>query len=120
MNSTQHIFIGAAGTYLIYILLATLFRDSVLIVVALFVSMFGSVLPDNLEPAVHYTHRKKYHSWGTLKYVAAISALLLSLTLVSLIMLFESTLIFCVFAFFFSYMLHLLADSTTPMGLPRA
>ena len=72
-----------------------------------------SVLPDIIEPAVDYKHRGFFHSKRALrflyKYALGISFII--------------ALIFNVFFYLFfgvvGYILHLLLDSTTPMGLPN-
>jgi len=79
----------------------------------LFPMYITSILPDILEPATDYRHRKFFHSKRVLKflykYVLGITFLL--------------ALIFNFFFYIFfgtlGYILHLLLDSTTPMGLPR-
>jgi len=72
-----------------------------------------SVLPDILEPAIDYKHRKFFHSKRILKF--------LSKYVLGII--FILALIFNFFFYFFfgvmGYILHLLLDATTPMGLPN-
>lgn len=81
-------------------------------VVYLIPMYFTSILPDILEPATDYRHRKFFHSKRVLKFL---SVYVLGIT-------FILALIFNVFFYVFfgiiGYILHLLLDATTPMGLP--
>ena len=74
---------------------------------------FTSILPDILEPAIDYTHRGFFHSKKVLKFL---SKYVLGITfLLALIFNF----FFYVFFGVVGYILHLLLDATTPMGLPH-
>lgn len=88
----------------------------------------GSALPDIVEPAYHYTHRSVFHSRKVLNY-SEIGFFITALFgfLMGVIYLFSNSnpfyylfsysyLISC---FFLGYMVHLMADSTTKMGLPE-
>jgi len=76
---------------------------------AIIAVVFGALLPDMLEPAVDYTHRKFFHSWLFL-IVVIVAGFVLKLfggfvgSLIALACL--------------GYAVHLLMDSRTPMGLP--
>lgn len=66
----------------------------------------GAILPDILEPAFHWTHRDFFHSWlslGIMAIVAYISYISQS---------------YLIFSGSCGYVLHLLMDATTEMGLP--
>ena len=77
----------------------------------LFLAVIGPALPDFLEPAKHWTHRKKFHRKKTLRLSEWIFAPTAVLGLFTPVF----TYISC---FFLGYMLHLLADSMTRAGLP--
>jgi hypothetical protein len=74
--------------------------------------LIGSVIPDIIEPAEHYTHRKYYHSKRFLKilYFSLPISLLLGIILNPIL---------CVFFFVLGYISHLWLDSTTKMSLPE-
>jgi len=72
----------------------------------------GGILPDILEPPLDYTHRQYFHSWEFLKRLG----ILLPITFV--LSIFFQWMLF-VFLIIIGYIAHLLADSTTKMGLPR-
>jgi len=74
--------------------------------------LIGSILPDIIEPAKHYTHRNYFHSKRFLK------ALYISLIPLILIGFFVNN-IFYIFFLIIGYILHLWLDSTTKMGLPN-
>jgi membrane-bound metal-dependent hydrolase YbcI (DUF457 family) len=78
----------------------------------------GSVLPDELEPAYDRYHRGICHSLGALYLVIVlfvISALITSFSSAFP----NHILIYLASCFFLGYVFHLLADSTTTMGLPK-
>jgi membrane-bound metal-dependent hydrolase YbcI (DUF457 family) len=72
----------------------------------------GAVLPDIVEPAVHWTHRGKFHSVKALKTTGII-------ILCSFVLLWISAIFSWVFFGAIGYASHLLLDSTTKMGLPK-
>ena len=72
-----------------------------------------TVLPDILEPAIHYTHRNFFHSKRVLRFLYKY-ALWISLVIAIFFNGF-----FYIFFGILGYILHLLLDSTTPMGLPE-
>jgi len=76
------------------------------------VLIIGSVLPDIIEPAKHYTHRNYFHSKRFLKilYYSLIPTLLIGIF-------FNWILYFFFLAI--GYISHLWLDSTTKMGLPN-
>ncbi len=75
------------------------------------VLLIGSVLPDIIEPAKHYTHRNYFHSKRFLKilYYSLIPTLLLGVFIHGILYLFFLVI---------GYISHLWLDSTTKMGLP--
>ncbi len=77
----------------------------------------GSITPDILEPATSWKHRGKCHSKRALKYILEISIVAVILGYVFIILA-DLSIFYIVSGFFLGYSLHLLADSTTPMGLP--
>ena len=83
-----------------------------------FALVIGSILPDIFEPAYHYTHRNFFHSKRMLKYALLTIIALPIGFLLSRINL-SSGLFFFIGYLALGYVLHLLADSTTPMGLPK-
>lgn len=75
--------------------------------------IFGSILPDIIEPAFDYDHRDFFHSVGFAKFlvVALVISIILGLSIDERILYIVS--ISC------GYLLHLFLDSLTPMGLPK-
>lgn len=71
----------------------------------------GSVFPDIIEPAYSYKHRQFFHSRDLFK--------ILCYSILPLFMFgFFFNELFYIFAFVAGYILHLLMDSKTTMGLP--
>lgn len=77
-----------------------------------FFAVFGAVIPDQLEPATHWTHRKIFHSKRTLKISGWIF-------IVTAILALFNPLFYYISCFFAGYVSHLIADSTTKVGLPE-
>lgn len=77
----------------------------------------GSITPDVLEPATSWKHRGKCHSKRALKYILELSIVAVILGYIFIILA-NSPIFYIISGFFLGYSLHLLADSTTPMGLP--
>ena len=77
-----------------------------------FAAAFGSVIPDQIEPANHWTHRGTFHSIRALNFTTYCFAI------TAFIGLFFSP-SFYIASFFLGYMFHLLVDSKTKVGLPR-
>ena len=73
---------------------------------------FTTLLPDILEPANHYNHRKFFHSKKVLNYllIGLVISFIISLMLNGF---------FYVFFGILGYVVHLLMDSTTKIGLPQ-
>jgi membrane-bound metal-dependent hydrolase YbcI (DUF457 family) len=77
----------------------------------------GSITPDILEPATSWNHRGRWHSKSTLRFFLKISTITAFVGFLSIF--FKPFSIFYVLAGFpIGYLFHLLADSTTKMGLP--
>jgi predicted PurR-regulated permease PerM len=112
MNRQEHLTIGAvaffAYTYLIYFIFK-ISNDA--IAYAFIAVVLGSIIPDILEPPTSWMHRGLGHSKRTLKLTGKV------LVLTALIGLFFS-IFYIISSFFLGYAFHLLADSTTEVGLP--
>jgi inner membrane protein len=80
--------------------------------------VIGSLLPDILEPARNYRHRALLHS---VRALLASFFLFGATALIAVVIAFfsEFSAFYLASCFFLGYMFHLLADSITPMGLPR-
>ncbi len=76
--------------------------------------LFGSLAPDFLEPAHYFTHRNFFHSQKLLEVLSIFTAAGVILWLV-----FRFQLLLFVVSFSVGYIIHLLLDSTTKMGLPK-
>jgi len=103
MNRRQHVIIGIIA-FAVYIYLTNPSSDDA--VWGFLAVIAGSIIPDILEPPTGWDHRDLLHSVGALKLTAIIFILtaLIGLYVIS--------------CFFLGYLFHLLADATTPMGLP--
>ena len=109
MNRKEHTGAGVILGVLLFLLLSYFgIEESINY---LFGILIGGFLPDIIEPPLHYTHRQYFHSVTFAEYLG-----------ISLIPLFVLGIFFnWVFFLFFiviGYLLHLLLDSLTPMGLP--
>jgi membrane-bound metal-dependent hydrolase YbcI (DUF457 family) len=119
MRRQTHLVIGGLA-FLAYsyplVLILALPAGSILL--GLFAAFFGSVMPDVLEPARDWAHRGFCHSRRVMKFTAEIFAVT---ALVGLFQMFihDLFLVYLASGFFLGYAVHLLADSTTPAGLPE-
>jgi membrane-bound metal-dependent hydrolase YbcI (DUF457 family) len=119
MRRQAHLVIGAiaflAYTYPLYLLLKFPMNT---ILIGLFAALFGSVMPDVLEPATSWTHRGLGHSRRAMKFSAWVFVFT---AVLGLFQIFDPSLSlsYLISGFFLGYALHLLADSITPAGLPR-
>ena len=118
MRSRTHILIGFIS-FLGYLYFIGIINKSASVpwIYGLVAVVAGSIIPDILEPAINSKHRGKCHSKGALK----IMAFLFGITaFIAMIILFFSnfSIIYVASCFFLGYVLHLLADSITPAGLP--
>jgi len=73
--------------------------------------LLGAILPDIIEPAIHWTHRGSFHSWLAFKYVGVI-------LVISFILMFFTGISWIFFGVL-AYGSHLALDSTTKVGLPK-
>jgi membrane-bound metal-dependent hydrolase YbcI (DUF457 family) len=122
MNHGEHVFIGVViffvynffNNTVINLILNPLIGFSIgsLWLIGIFLTVFGSVIPDRLEPANHWTHRNKFHSKITLGITEKIFGATAVIGLFTPILYYIS-------CFFLGYVFHLLADSMTPAGLPE-
>jgi membrane-bound metal-dependent hydrolase YbcI (DUF457 family) len=87
------------------------------ILYSLIAVVLGSILPDFLEPSTNWMHRGKYHSKRALKFNGKIFAITALIGLLSYFFYIFSV-SYILSNFFLGYTSHLLADSTTTMGLP--
>jgi hypothetical protein len=121
MNRREHLFIGIV-IFFVYNFINNFLINSVinpilgispngLWLVGAFAAALGSVIPDQIEPATHWTHRGRFHSKKTLNLIIWFFAITAVISLVS-------SPFFYVSSFFLGYMFHLLADSITEVGLP--
>ena len=119
MRRQTHLAIGAiaflAYTCLLYLLLEI---PANTMLMGFFAALLGSVVPDVLEPARTWTHRGLGHSRRALKFSAEIFAISALVGLFSFFIT-DLALSYVVSGFFLGYGVHLLADATTPAGLPR-
>ena len=110
MNSDEHLGIAFISIIIFYFflkfigLISYFGYASALIV--------GSVLPDIIEPAKNYKHRKYFHSKRFLKVLA------ISLIPFFIIGIFNNLFLYGLFLII-GYILHLGLDSSTKMGLPK-
>lgn len=121
MNHGEHVFIGIVVFFvynffnntIINTVLNPLFGLSIdsLWLIGVFLAVLGSVIPDKIEPATHWTHRGTFHSKKTLKISGQVFVVAAALGLFTPIFYYVS-------CFFLGYAFHLLADSTTKVGLP--
>jgi membrane-bound metal-dependent hydrolase YbcI (DUF457 family) len=122
MNKIQHIIIGIIA-FLIY----TFFFNSIIKILTdvefygfgcgFGCVIIGSILPDILEPAYNWKHRGIYHSKRALKFSLTIFVITALISLISIF--FRDFLVFYVIScLFLGYLVHLVADSTTYVGLP--
>jgi membrane-bound metal-dependent hydrolase YbcI (DUF457 family) len=118
MNKEQHVVIGiiifCIFTWLLYSLVKI---PSNIIIYGLIGAIFGSIIPDILEPASNWMHRGLGHSKRALKFIGKIFIVTAFLGALA----FFNSLFFIFYiisSFFLGYVAHLLADATTPVGLP--
>lgn len=114
MNRGEHFLIGAILCAIIFFLINKINWNPLTSQMGwIFIGVFvGSVIPDIIEPAKDYKHRKKFHSWTYLKWVA-ISVPFFILVGIAL------PFFWFLAGLAIGYCGHLLADSTTKMGLPK-
>jgi len=119
MRRQAHLVIGAiaflAYTYPLYLLLKI---PTNTMLMGFFSVLFGSVIPDVLEPGRTWSHRGLGHSRRAMKFSAELFAVTAVLGIFQLFIP-VLCLSYLVSGVFLGYAVHLLADSTTPAGLPR-
>jgi hypothetical protein len=112
-----HASIGLIIPISIYLLLGTkIFNSTFLISSALFV--LGNLAPDILEPSRYFTHRDFFHSWKLLKILSISIVITVSLWIISWLI-FKTQFFLFILSFILGYIIHLLMDSTTKLGLPK-
>jgi membrane-bound metal-dependent hydrolase YbcI (DUF457 family) len=119
MRRQTHLVIGAIAfltyTYPLYLFLKIPMNT---MLIGFFAVLFGSVIPDVLEPPTNWTHRGLVHSKRALKFSAEMFAVTSALGLFQFyIPVFYLS--YVASGFFLGYLVHLFADATTPAGLPR-
>jgi membrane-bound metal-dependent hydrolase YbcI (DUF457 family) len=118
MRRQTHLVLGVlafiAYTYPLYLFLIL---PSNTMLMGFFAALFGSVMPDVLEPARTRSHRGLGHSRRAMKGAAELFAVTAFLGIFQNI---DPTLSlsYIISGFFLGYAVHLLADSVTPAGLP--
>lgn len=110
MNRDAHIGIAILLAILFSFILVKLGLENFMYY--LFPMYFTSILPDVLEPATDYTHRQFFHSKRVLKFLLNYA---LTITFIFALIFHWG---FYIFFGIVGYILHLLLDSTTSMGLP--
>jgi membrane-bound metal-dependent hydrolase YbcI (DUF457 family) len=119
MNRNEHVIIGAI-VFVLYSVPVYIADGGIpdYFIYGFFASIIGSMLPDILEPARSWNHRGLFHSKRALKYVGIFSIVVCSIGYLSLVYTYFS-IIYAFSGFCIGYLFHLLADSTTKMGLPN-
>ncbi len=92
---------------------------------ALLAVVLGSILPDILEPPTSWMHRGVYHSKRALKSIEKIFVVTVFIGIlvpafvgIFVYVVYIFSIFYVISNFFLGYTLHLLADSTTKVGLP--
>ena len=80
--------------------------------VAWLVFFIGSLAPDYIEPAYNFRHRNFFHSWKLLKMIS------IPTVIIVFWLIFKFSILSYIGCFLLGYIVHLLLDSTTKMGLP--
>jgi membrane-bound metal-dependent hydrolase YbcI (DUF457 family) len=117
MNKPEHIAIGIIA-FLIFTGLYSVIKIPVNWIGYGFIGVIiGSILPDILEPAKSWMHRGVGHSKRTLKMLGMIFAVNAILALFSFFINIFS-IFYVISCCLLGYIVHLLADATTNVGLP--
>jgi len=118
MRRGVHLLIGAFGILAYSYLLSLILEiPANTLLMGFFATLFGSVMPDAIEPARTWSHRGLGHSRRMLRLAGWLFALTAVLGLLQIAVP-DLSVSYIVSAFFLGYGLHLLADSVTPAGLP--
>ncbi len=119
MRKQAHLLIGAvaflAYTYPLYFLVGI---PANAMLMGFISALFGSVMPDVLEPARTWSHRGFGHSRRAMRFAASVFAFT---AMLGLFQYFDPSLAlsYIISGFFLGYALHLLADALTPAGIPE-
>ena len=118
MRRQTHLFLGAIafGAYT-YPLFIFLHMEPGTMLMGFFAALFGSVMPDVLEPARDWTHRGFCHSRRAMRFAGYFFVFTAILGLFQPVIP-DFSAAYLVSGFFLGYIVHLLADSLTPAGLP--
>lgn len=118
MNRQEHLTIGVMAFILFYIFIHLIIKISGYPFFFAFIAVeLGSIIPDILEPPDNWMHRGSRHSKRALKITGKIFAVTALIGMLSYFVPIFS--VFIVLSnFFLGYATHLLADSTTKVGLP--
>lgn len=119
MNRVGHLTIGVLGVIVVIGIVTgfTFNMESDILAYVLVASAIGSILPDTIEPARHWSHRKAWHSKRAFDLTGKVSGIAFLIALVPTFFI-EVSLLYIVFALPFGYFLHLLTDSGSYVGLP--
>jgi membrane-bound metal-dependent hydrolase YbcI (DUF457 family) len=117
MNREEHILFGIIAFIIYMLIFYSIIKDSTVIFFSGIACVIGSILPDILEPANNWMHRGICHSIRALKFSVEIFAITVCISVI-LIILFREFSVFYVSCLALGYLVHLLADSTTEVGLP--
>ncbi|MFA5296200.1 MAG: metal-dependent hydrolase [Methanoregulaceae archaeon] len=119
MRKEEHLLIGFVlfGLFSIPVLILTPITFGMAFW-AFALAAFGSVIPDIIEPAYHWKHRSYFHGTALLRLcviIFLITGLITFLTIINDFFYY----FYLISGFFLGYASHLLADSTTKMGIPE-
>jgi membrane-bound metal-dependent hydrolase YbcI (DUF457 family) len=118
MRRITHLLIGAAGflayTYPLHQFLGL---PGNTLLTGFIAALFGSVMPDVVDPPGRWNHRRLGHSRRAMRFSGWMFALTAAIGLFQMSIP-GLSLAFILSGFFLGYALHLLADATTPAGLP--
>jgi len=111
MNKNQHIVFGILSFLPYYLVFNSIHEiENQVILYSILSVLIGSIIPDIIEPATNWKHRGYGHSKRILIRLAQF------LLLFSFIAIFFQY-VLIVSSFLLGYLIHLLADSTTKIGL---
>jgi membrane-bound metal-dependent hydrolase YbcI (DUF457 family) len=112
MNRQEHALTGAFAACIISALLLWARRlDFFFFWFYIGLAVVAAILPDVLEPALDWQHRRYFHSWNFCGIMAGAA-------LIGLVIGWHTGYFF-LFFFALGYVSHLLGDATTKVGLPR-
>lgn len=117
MNKQEHLAIGIIAFFLYYFIISFIKSSNNFIAYAFIAIILGSIIPDVLEPPTSWMHRASGHSKRALKLTAKIFAVTAIIGLFAFFF-YLFSIFYVISNFFLGYALHLLADSTTKVGLP--